>query len=185
MLNVIGTINSALLLFFQRVKPKFVIYNVFSLFQPGKPLIILQNDTNVLIFQAHRGRNKERPGFPHPYFVLDFHIFMPCCSHTSALIFAGTYFGLTFRNIRKLVFANNTRFFIRGAFIRKSLGIIKIKKLLTNMTMLRFAPQLKNLSIGKQFIFRAVNLSCLLFAYNGPFLKVLYTSLLLMHISVQ
>ena len=65
-----GTINSALLLFFQRVNPKFVIYDIFSLSQPGKPLIISQNDTNVIFFQAHRGRNKESPGFPHRYFVL-------------------------------------------------------------------------------------------------------------------
>ena len=80
------------------------------------------------------------PSFPHPYFVLNFHIFMPCCSHISALIFAGTYFGLIFRNIRKLVFANNTRFFIRDVFIRRRLGIVKIKNLSTNINMLRFAP---------------------------------------------
>ena len=80
------------------------------------------------------------PGFPHPHFVLNFHIFVPCCSHISALNFAGAYFGLIFRNIRKLVFANNTRFFIRAMFVRNSLEMVKIKKLSTNMTMLRFAP---------------------------------------------
>ena len=85
-------------------------------------------------------RVKERTGFPYPYFVLNFHIFQPYCSHISVLIFAGTYFGLIFRNIRKLIFENNTRFFKRDVFIRKSLGIVKIKKFSTNVIMLRFAP---------------------------------------------
>ena len=34
-------------------------------------------------------RVKERPGFPHPYFVLNIHIFQPYCLDISALIFAG------------------------------------------------------------------------------------------------
>ena len=117
-------------------------------------------------------RVKEKPGFPHPYFVLNFYIFLPYCLHISALIFAGTYFGLIFRNIRKLIFEKNTRFFIRDVFIRKSLGIAKIKKLSTNVTMLRFAPQLKKISVGKQFIFWVRTKSILL---KGAFKHLRWT----------
>ena len=89
-------------------------------------------------------------------------LFQPYCSDLSASNFAGTYFALIFRNIRKLIFENNTRFFIRDVFIRKSLGIVKIKKLSTNMTMLRFAPHVKNITVGKQFFFRVRTKSILL-----------------------
>ena len=62
---------------------------------------------------------------PHPSFYilnvrsLNFHMFHLCSSHISAWIFAGTYFGLIFRDIRKLVFANNTHFCIRDACLEK------------------------------------------------------------------
>ena len=45
-----------------------------------------------------------------------------------------------FPDHKKINFHNNTRFLIRDVFIRKSLGIVKIKKLPTNMTIFRFAP---------------------------------------------
>ena len=64
-------------------------------------------------------RVKERSGFPHPYIALNFHIFQPYCSHISALIFAGTYFGLIFRKIRKLIFEKKYTLFYKGRIYKK------------------------------------------------------------------
>ena len=122
MLNIIVT--SYCFYFFRETSLNFVIYDVVSLSQPGKSLIVSQKGRNIIIFQANRRRNtyflnivlKERPGFGDPSFVLNFHIFQPYCSHISVLIFACTYFGLIFWDIRKLTLANNIRFFIRVSF---------------------------------------------------------------------
>ena len=136
MLNAIvsgcTTSSAPVFLFFRELSLKFVIYDVVSLSWPGKPIVIPHDDTNVNIFQKKiiffsvkfNVVLKERLGFAQAQFVLNLHIFQPYCSRT--LIFAGTYFSLIFRNIRKLIFVNNARFFIRGVFIRNNLRIVKI-----------------------------------------------------------
>ena len=73
-------------------------------------------------------------------------------SHIRILFLIFTYFSINycgyllrsnFLEHKKINFRENTRFFIRDLFIRKRLGIAKIKKLSTNVTLLRFAQQVK------------------------------------------
>ena len=125
-----GTISRAsVFLFFRQLNLKFVIYDAVSLCWPGKPSVIShfpdKQKQEYIFFSVNANVFfKETPGLAHPQFVIDFQIFRPYCSWT--LIFAGTYFGLIFRNIGYFIFANCKRFFTSNVLIRSSLRIVQI-----------------------------------------------------------
>ena len=126
-----GTTSTAsVFLFFGQLNLKFVIYDVIVLCWPEKSLVTphfsSKQKQDYIFFSANANvLFQETPGLAHPQFVIDFQIFRPYCSRT--LIFAGTYFGLIFRNSRYLIFANDKCFFISNVLVRSSPRIIQTK----------------------------------------------------------
>ena len=108
-LSLPSQLSSQLFLFFRELNLKFNFYDEVSLSWPRKPLVISHDDTIEEKYK-HNVVLKERLGFAHPQFILNFHIFQTYCSRT--LIFVVTYFGLFFRNISKSIFVNNEHLFV-------------------------------------------------------------------------